>query len=247
MTSIPSPSIITSCGEPTVSTHSTVVESRGMASRWRRAKASIPSMNDSSEPVETSRTRRPLTGSSRSASARPTRTATPVRLSLAPGTTPRAPTSANTAMLPSPSSAPARSRPARPRTAPAATRAGPASTGAIRGGDVSERSSRPGATRAIIGSTPGWKSRPEWAASWWATITRVRSASRSPASATTFQVVREGSRRRQRKAPEPMSSQTAHAPAAPSAAPRARPARPPLSAASPPASAAAAGSPSGHQ
>ena len=82
---MPSPSSASRCGEPTVSTQITSVRSRGRSAKWRRANACIPSMNDSSEPVESRITRTPGTGSSRGAAE--SRTATPVRLSLAPGTT----------------------------------------------------------------------------------------------------------------------------------------------------------------
>ncbi len=54
----------------------------------------MPSMNDSSEPADSRITRTPGIGSSRSEAARLSSTATPLRLSLAPGTTWRTPMSA---------------------------------------------------------------------------------------------------------------------------------------------------------
>ena len=57
-------------------------------------------MNDSSEPVETSSTRTPSTGCSRSSRASSSSTATAVRLSLAPGTTVRVAMSPNASRLP---------------------------------------------------------------------------------------------------------------------------------------------------
>ncbi len=91
---MPSPSSASRWGEPTVSTQITRVRSVGRSGKCRRAKACIPSMNDSSEPVESRITRMPGIGSSLSDRASESSTATPVRLSLAPGTTLRRPMSA---------------------------------------------------------------------------------------------------------------------------------------------------------
>ena len=58
------------------------------APKWRRANASMPSWLDSSAPVDSRITRTPSGGgASRSRRATSSRTATPLRLSLAPGTT----------------------------------------------------------------------------------------------------------------------------------------------------------------
>ena len=68
----------------------------------------------------------------------------------------------------------------RPVRAPSAARIGPPTTGAISGGLVSCPSIRPRRSASL--GISGWKIRPEWAASWWATITIVRSASAGPSS-----------------------------------------------------------------
>ena len=52
----------------------------------------------------------------------------------------------------------------------------------------------------------GWKTSPEWAASWWETKTTVRSPSGSPASATTFQAERCGSVARRNQSRPPLTS-----------------------------------------
>ena len=66
---------------------------------------------------------------------------------------------------------------------------------------------RPGKRLPTNALGAGEKSTEVWAASWWATTTTVRGAWRSPASATTFQVGREGSsRRRNHWRPPVMSS-----------------------------------------
>ena len=108
MTSMPSPSSCMSVGDPTVSTQTTCVRSTGSDGKCRAANACMPSMNDSSEPVETSSTRTPATGSAASVRARPSTVATPVRLSLAPGTVEREPISTIVAAVPSESSPPRR-------------------------------------------------------------------------------------------------------------------------------------------
>ena len=70
-------------------------------------------MNDSSDPVETSSTRTPSSGRSWSERAIASSVATALRLSLAPGTTPRAPMSAMAATVPAAEDRPgARERPA---------------------------------------------------------------------------------------------------------------------------------------
>ncbi len=82
------------------------------------------------------------------------------------------------------------------------------------------------------------KIRPVRAASWWARATTVRSASGSPVSATTFQVVlRSATARRSGRAPLEMSSAINAVAAAPPASPTSLPLR--LSAAIPAAAAAA--------
>ena len=61
-----------------------------------------------------------------------------------------------------------------------------------------------GKRSAASRGSAGWKTRPVWAASWWAMSTTVGSASRSPASATTFHVERWGrKRRRNHSSPRP--------------------------------------------
>ena len=101
-------------------------------------------MKDSSEPVETSSTRTPSTGRSCSARASSSTTATPDRLSLAPGTTGRSAMSANAAVEPSERNVPSRRSGRRPLSAPSATRAGPATTSSITCGEVSCFSYQPG-------------------------------------------------------------------------------------------------------
>ena len=226
-----------SSGEPTVSRQIDVRASVGSEAKWRRANACMPSMKDSSEPVETSSTRTPVDGLARARRrARPSSVATPVRLSLAPGTTPRAPISANGAP---PRRAPGRCRrraaPRAPSSAAGATSSGPPKTGNISGGVVSVRSSRPGKRSPTNALGAGEQEH-----------RRVRgvvvgdehdgaaSASRSPASATTFQVGRGGSsRRRNHWRPPEMSSAIAAAANAPAAsARRAAPASAPAAPAS---------------
>ncbi len=122
-------------------------------------------MNDSSEPVETSSTRTPSTGRSRSARASSSTTATPERLSLAPGTTVRDAMSANAAAEPSERNVPSRRTAPRPVSAPSATRAGPAATSAITRGEVSRRSYQAGKASAGTVVSCGANTRPPWAAS----------------------------------------------------------------------------------
>ena len=71
-----------------------------------------------------------------------------------------------------------RQQPASASAAPSAARTGPPTTGAISGGLVSIDSIRP--SRSASCGRAGWKTMPGWAASWWATITIVRSASARP-------------------------------------------------------------------
>ena len=98
------------------------------SSPWRARNPDIPSLNDSSEPVETSSTRAPVSGSSRSRCASAITAPTAVRLSLAPGTTAREAMSAITAIEPSDSASPARTSRATPAAAPAAIITGPSQT-----------------------------------------------------------------------------------------------------------------------
>jgi hypothetical protein len=97
-------------------------------------KRRMPSMNDSSLPVETSSTRRPSTGWSCSASATPSSTATADRLSLAPGETGERAISAMAAAVPRPNAAPVPSSRREPASAPSAVRIGPATVGHMIGG-----------------------------------------------------------------------------------------------------------------
>ena len=76
---------------------------------------------------------------------------------------------------------------ARLPVSPAATAsAGEASSGHISAGEVSKSSIGTPSRRKIVSGIAGWKIRPEWAASWWATRTIVRSASAGPSSQTTL-------------------------------------------------------------
>jgi hypothetical protein len=121
-------------GEPTVSSTMMSVLSRSSSCSWRATNALMPSSKDSSEPVETSRTRMPETGSSASRRATASIAATALRLSLAPGTTDRAPMSANDAAERNDIVVPAlRSRPS-PRSEPSVTSTGPRKTRPIEPG-----------------------------------------------------------------------------------------------------------------
>ena len=71
------------------------------AAAWRATKPRMPSMKDSSLPVESRITRTPSGGSSRSSRASSSRTATAARLSLAPGTTERVAMSPTASVEPS--------------------------------------------------------------------------------------------------------------------------------------------------
>ncbi len=155
MTSIPSASTSVRFGEPTVSRHTTCVCAGSRRPKWRAANARMPSMKPSSAPVDTSSTRRPSIGSRASWSATPTSAATPVALSLAPGTTSREPMSAKAAAEPSDTHVPARSSRRRPVSAPRATSAGPPNTVHISGGLVLLRSSSPGNHLAARSGMPG--------------------------------------------------------------------------------------------
>ena len=135
-------------------------------------------MNDSSEPVETSSTRTPLTGSSRSSRASSSSTATAVRLSLAPGTTVRVPMSKNASALPAASVSPIWRSGRTPVSAPSAASAGPAATSRIICGDVCWRSYQRGNVSAMSRVSSGRKMSPPLAASWWATNTSVSRALR---------------------------------------------------------------------
>ena len=165
----------------------------------------MPSMKDSSEPVDTSITRSPRTGRSRSEWASATTVATELRLSFAPGTTARAPMSAIAAAAPTASPRP-------PGGAQTARRGPQRHEQRAQEHPVDDRQALVclgvqvrQAPHREPGSS-GWKTSPLWAASWWAMNTMVRAASRSPASATTFQVERCGSRRRNHSRPPLTSS-----------------------------------------
>ena len=147
---------------------------------WRRTQPRMPSMNDSSEPVETSSTRTPSTGCSRRSRASSSRTATAVRLSLAPGTTVRVPMSANASAPPAEMASPSL------RVHGIAASAGPAATSRITCGEVSCFAYHSGNASAIRRWSSGRKISPPLAASWWATNTRVWSAAGSPAVAVTL-------------------------------------------------------------
>ena len=73
---------------------------RSSAGKWRRPNACMPSMNPSSEPVESRITRTPSGEPSESSFASATSTATELRLSFAPGTTRLAPMFAIAAVAP---------------------------------------------------------------------------------------------------------------------------------------------------
>ena len=88
----------------------------------------MPSLKDSSEPVETSTTRTPSSGRSRSAAASAITAPTALRLSLAPGTVARRPMSAIAAVAPADSAAPAPISRRTPRIDPRHTITGPMNT-----------------------------------------------------------------------------------------------------------------------
>ena len=155
--------------------------------------------------------------------ASPSSAATPVRLSLAPGTVEREPISAIVAAVPSDTRPPAPRAGARDAGQPAerdeqraADHRATSAAGscpcarAARGSASAEPAARRGVRRAA----------PVCAASWWATTTRCASASRSPASATTFQVGRGGQQRGAGTTARPpvMSSAIAAAASAPATA-----------------------------
>ncbi len=219
------------------------VSAVGSSGKWRFANRRMPSQVPSSE-VETSNTRTDSVGRSASARARAMRATTPVPLSLAPGTTDREPMSAMPAANSADRIAPAFASPRLPVAAPRAASAGPATAGHISGGLVLATSKNLGYTRRIASGTPGWNTRPECAASWWATRTTVRRASAGPIAATTLVAVASGSTERSRRRRGGVSSAAAQAADAPSAAAaRLRPRMPRRPARTP----AAEVSPSGHQ
>ena len=125
----------------------------------------MPSMNDSSDPVDTSSTRTEEVGCAASRRASSINATTPVPLSFAPGTVRVEPICANTAAEPADTTAPARRSARLPASAPAAARAGPANTGHISGGLVSLSSISDGKWRQAKAGMPGWKIRPDFAAS----------------------------------------------------------------------------------
>ena len=130
---------------------------------------------------------------------------------------------------------------------PSAIAAGMAATGPpITGGLVSGPSEiRPGKRRSTASGISGLKISPQWAASWWALSTTVRSASAGPSSASTCVRRPFGSTERSRRPPSGGRSSRA---AAPAAAARAAPSILwPRRAAAPATSPAAAAIPSGHQ
>src|SRR5256714_1465962 len=88
--------------------------------------ARMPSCSVSSAPQETSHTRRPGTGRSRSISASATRAATPERLSLAPGTVTLRQTSAASPAPSAPIAMAARAKPRRRLSTAASVHSGPA-------------------------------------------------------------------------------------------------------------------------
>ena len=156
----------------------------GSSAKWRSPKAFIPSLKDSSAPAERRMTRTPGTGGSARRFASASRETTAVPLSLAPGTTLREPISAIAAVEAAASPVPNFVSALIRVSAPSATSSGPPTTGAISAGLVSIRSIRP--RRSAICGSAGWKTRPEWAESWWAETTIVRAASGSPISQTTL-------------------------------------------------------------
>ena len=157
----------------------------------------MPSMNDSSDPVETSSTRTLAVGRSASRRASSSSDTTPVALSFAPGTTCVEPICADHGRgAGGDDAAGDPARPGCPASEPSAASAGPPKTGNISGGLVSLRSISAGNRRHTKAGIAGWKIRPDFAASWWATSTTVRRASAGPISATTLKVSRLGSSRR---------------------------------------------------
>ena len=73
----------------------------GSSAKWRSPNPLIPSLKDSSAPIESSSTRTPAGGSVVKRRASSSRATTAVPLSLAPGTTPRMPISVIAATVPS--------------------------------------------------------------------------------------------------------------------------------------------------
>ena len=202
----------------------------------------MPSWLASSEPVESSTMRRPSGASPPRCRATSSSTATPVRLSLAPGTTGWrdmwAMSPAETAEI----AVPAAVIPRRPSAAPSATSAGPATTPPMSGGQRSRWSCSHGARSNTSFGTTGSKTKLERAASWWAKTTSVCGASGAPSSPTTFHVVRWGSRERSQRAGPPWRS-SAMTPVA--TAPTRPAARAPRRTAMPASAEAAAGRPIG--
>ena len=169
-------------------------------------KPCMPSMNDSSEPVESKITRTPGGGSSRKARTSATLTATALRLSLAPGTTARAPMSIIEAPASAEKNAPMRRKERRPVSPQRATNTGPRNTPKMIGTLCSAFSWSLGMSFIARRGSPGWNTSPECAASWWEMKTTVRSASGSPASAITLYVERFGSRWRRNHSRPPLTS-----------------------------------------
>ena len=161
-------------------------------------KACIPSMKDSSEPVDTSSTRTLVGRLSASRRATSSSDTTPVALSFAPGTTFVEPICAITAAAPAETMPPAIRATRLPGSDPAAASAGPPKTGNISGGLVSLRSISPGKRRQTKAGIAGWKIRSGLGG----VVMRHEhygSAERpaGPISATTLNVSRLGSRRRE--------------------------------------------------
>ena len=115
----------------------------------------MPSQVASSD-VETSITRVFSVGRCESDAAIASSAATPVALSLAPGTASRRPMSAIVSAVPAANTVPSFISVRLPTAAPAATAAGPKITGHISPGLVSVRSSTCGNLRKIISGIAGW-------------------------------------------------------------------------------------------
>ena len=204
----------------------------------------MPSCSASSAPADTSITRSPRTGSRCRARASAISTATPVRLSLAPGTAGRKPISTMAASEPRLRTRPTRRGPLRPVALASETSAGPAMTSHHAGGLLVIASTRSGRFLASHCCACWRKTNPEGAASWWARTTRVCVAEASPAKAITLRA-RRGRRNSRRNAiwPPLMSSAI---PAALRPAPTAPSSRCPRPAAHPAATEAAHIRPIGH-
>ena len=111
-----------------------------------------------------------------------------------------------TAVAPSEKNIPQRFSQRRPSSPQSASSSGPRNTPNMIGMLWFACACSFGISSMPLRGSAGWKTRPLWAASWWAMNTTVRRASGSPSSATTFQVARCGSARLRNQSPPPPTS-----------------------------------------